>query len=299
MLGSGLVYQQLPYWCGSSFRSLTLSLLRNRAYYDFDPPAKKQPLILFLCGGGWSAVDENVWMPELTWYAKRGFAVASVRYSVSGQRRFPAQIAEIRQAIRFLRAHADELRLDADFIAIMGESGGGHLAAITALAKERMDFDTKEYSDYSNGVNCAVIFYAVVDILDREGRGDITSYKDRPQFIRRGNIPTQELLLWHKDIWEEPHLADEADPRYYIRSDAPPFMLLYGTDDIRVPIHNGDVFYKALSDANVPVEYIRILGGRHGGAQFFQEETKEIILSFLRKNMNLAKGDRDYGADAD
>lgn len=285
VLGRELVYKQVPFWCKTSFRSLTISLLRERYYYDFDPPATKQPVIVFLCGGGWRAMDPDVWMPEMVYYAKRGYAVASVQYSVSGQAAFPAQIIEIRQAIRFLRAHADELHLDPDRIAIMGESAGGHLATVTALTAEHTEFDSGEYQDYSSAVNCAIIYYGVSDILDRENRGDPYSYKEKPQVVRSGNISTQELLMQKKDPWDHQEDFRVLDPRTYIGSDAPPFMLLYGTDDIRVPVSNGDKLYNALTEANVPVEYIRIHGGRHASAEFFQEEIKQEILCFLQKNM--------------
>lgn len=290
LMGTELVYCQLPFWCNASFRPLTMSLLRVRSYFDFDPPATKQPVIVFLCGGGWAATDPDVWMPEMTFFAKNGFAVASVRYSVSGERRFPSQIIEIRQAIRYLRAHADELRIDPDRIAIMGESGGGHLAAITALSSERSEFDNNEYSEYSSAVSCAVIYYAPVDILDREGRGDIASYRDRPQYSRRGSIPTQELLLWETDLASKQTIAKTADPRSYITSDSPPFLLLYGTGDIRVPIHNGDAFYDELVKAGVPVDYLRFHGARHGGAEFFQQETKQIVLDFLCSHLPRKNG---------
>ena len=85
LLGTGLVYKQMPFWCKGSFRPLTISLLRERCHFTYDPPAKKQPVIVFLCGGSWSTMDPTVWMPELIYYAKRGYAVAGVQYSVSGQ----------------------------------------------------------------------------------------------------------------------------------------------------------------------------------------------------------------------
>ena len=286
LLGAPIVYAQPPFWCHSGYRQLRISLLRQRSHFSFDPPVEKQPVIVFLCGGGWTADDPGVWMPELTYFAKRGYAVAGVEYSASIQVRFPGQLAEIRQALRFLRAHADELRLDMDRVAVMGESAGGHLAALTALCKEEEPFDTGEYDAFSSAVRCAVVYYAPVDLLDREGRGDPASYKDKPSFAMRGNFSTQELLLWQKNLWENPARAAEGDPRSYIRPDAPPFMLLYGTEDFHVHIHNGDVLYKALTEVGVSTEYWRIAGARHGEASFFQPEMKERVLAFLNANLN-------------
>lgn len=283
VLGKGLVYRQIPFWCKASFRSLTVSLLRERSYFDFDPPAKKQPVIVFLCGGGWAEMDTDVWLPEMTYFAKHGYAVASVQYSVSGQCKFPEQIKEIRQAIRFLRANADELRLDADHMAIMGESAGGHLASITALTADQPELDNDEYAEYSSHVNCAVIYYGATDMIDRENRGDPYSYRDNPQFTNRGGISIQELVLWKKDPWDHQEEFKALDAREYITSKAPPFMLLYGTEDIRVPIYHGNILYEALCEKNIPVEYLKLEGGRHGSADFFQTEVKERVLHFLNR----------------
>jgi len=286
MLGKDLVYRQVPFWSNASYRSLTISLLRERSYFDFDPPAKKQPVIVFLCGGGWVEMDPDVWMPELTYFAKNGYAVAAVQYSVSGQSKFPTQIIEIRQAIRFLRAHAEKLRIDPDRIAIMGESAGGHLASVTALSADRTEFDSEEYAGYSSGVNCAVIYYGGVDMIDRENRGDPYSYKNNPPFVSRGSIANHELLLREKDPWDHQELFKTLDPRTYLTENAPPFMLLYGTKDIRVPVYHGDILHEALSNAGIPVEYLRIEGGRHASAEFFQSETKKRVLDFLNAHLN-------------
>ncbi|MBQ6797986.1 MAG: alpha/beta hydrolase [Oscillospiraceae bacterium] len=275
LLGTGLVYKQMPFWCNGSFRPLTISLLRERSHFPYDPPAKKQPVIVFLCGGSWSVMDPTVWMAEMTYFAKRGYAVAGVQYSVSGQAAFPTQIVEIRQAIRYLRAHAEELRLDADRIAVMGESAGGHLAAITALTGNYPAFDNGEYADQSSAVNCAVIFYGP------------NALKDRAAVISAsGNeLNPVEKLLQVKDLQSDPALSQSLDCRTFVTKDAPPFLLLHGTADALVPVEQSDAFYNALTEAEVPAEYLRIEDAQHAGAEFFQEEIKAEILRFIEENM--------------
>lgn len=275
LLGTELVYKQMPFWCNGSFRSLNISLLRERCHFAYDPPARKQPVIVFLCGGSWSVMDPTVWMAEMTYFAKRGYAVAGVQYSVSGEEAFPAQIVEIRQAIRYLRAHAEELRLDGDRIAVMGESAGGHLAAITALTAERSEFDNGEYPGYSSGVNCAVIFYGP------------NSIQERTAVISSANVLNPvEKLLRVKDLQADPALTSSVDCRSYVTKDAPPFLLLHGTADSLVPVSQSDAFYETLTEAGVTAEYLRIEGAQHAGPEFFQEEIKEKILAFISGNMD-------------
>lgn len=275
LLGTGLVYRQMPFWCNGSFRPLTISLLRERSHFPYDPPAKKQPVIVFLCGGSWSVMDPTVWLAEMTYYAKRGYAVAGVQYSVSGQAPFPTQIVEIRQAIRYLRAHAEELRLDADRIAVMGESAGGHLAAITALTGNYPAFDNGEYADQSSAVSCAVIYYGPNAMEDRTAVTGSSANALNPV----------EKLLQVKDLMAAPELLRQTDCRSYVTKDAPPFLLLHGTADALVPVEQSDAFYNALTAAEVPVEYLRIEGAQHAGAEFFQEEVKAEILRFIEENM--------------
>lgn len=273
LLGTELVYRQVPYWCNGSFRSLTVSLMRERCNFPYDPPVKKQPVIVFLCGGSWLKMDPTVWMPEMSFYAKQGYAVASVQYSVSGDCAFPEQIMEIRQAIRFLRAHAEELRLDPERIAIMGESAGGHLAAITALTARNSAFDNGELPAYSSTVNCAVIYYAPTD------------FENSAKARVGANLNPIEKLLNRKGLESDPELCRTLDIRSYITSDAPPFLLAHGTGDTLVPVSHGDVLYEALTEKGIPTEYLRIEGAPHAGAEFFQTEIKERILAFLQKNL--------------
>lgn len=75
-------------------------------------------------------MDQNVWTPELAWFAKRGFAVASIDYSVTARAKFSNQIEVVKLAIRYLKAHAEELGLDPQRFVAMGESAGGYLAAL-------------------------------------------------------------------------------------------------------------------------------------------------------------------------
>ena len=275
LLGTGLVYKQMPFWCKGSFRQLTNSQLRERCHNTYDPPATQKPCIVFLCGGSWTVMDPTIWMAEMTYFAKRGYVVAGVQYSVSGEAAFPEQVVEIRQAIRYLRAHAEELRIDPERIAVMGESAGGHLAAITALTADYPAIDNGEYAEYSSAVNCAVIYYGPNAIMKYAELGKLTGTQIGPV----------EKLVQVKPLEEHPELWKSLDCRSYITEQAPPFLLLHGTADALVPVSQSDSFYEALTEAGLPVEYLRIEGAQHASAEFFQEETKAMVLEFLNRNM--------------
>jgi len=70
-LGADLVYMQRPYWCNAGFYPLKMSLIRPRNFFAYDRQRDPMPVIVWLCGGGWTEVDHNVWIPELTYFARR------------------------------------------------------------------------------------------------------------------------------------------------------------------------------------------------------------------------------------
>ena len=150
VIGTDIVYKQRAEWFDAHWRQLSFSFMRSRRHFSFDLHTGKLPLIVFLAGGGFSHTERNVLMPELVWFAKQGYAVASVGYSATAKTRFPMQIEDIKQAIRYMRAHAEKLGIDENRIVIMGESSGGYLAAFTAMTNGEAAYDKGEYLDYSS-----------------------------------------------------------------------------------------------------------------------------------------------------
>ena len=90
--------------------------------------------------------------------------VASVQYRTSNEAVFPAQLQDVKAAIRYLRAHAERYCIDSEHFGVMGESAGGHLTAMAALTGDRKEFDTGDYLEYSSAVQAACPWYLPADI---------------------------------------------------------------------------------------------------------------------------------------
>ena len=103
------------------------------------PGEARAPLIVYVHGGAWRAGSKsNVPIARLL---DHGFAIASVDYRLSTQARFPAQIHDIKAAIRFLRAHSEELHIETGKISIIGSSAGGHLAALVGVTNGNQELE--------------------------------------------------------------------------------------------------------------------------------------------------------------
>jgi acetyl esterase/lipase len=258
-LNEGIVYAQRSEWCDASTRQLKISLLRKRQFADYDSRVT-WPVIVWLCGGAFTEMDRNVWIPELAWFAKKGYVVASVDYSVTARARFPQQLIDIKEAIRFLRANAEKYGLDPARFAIMGESAGGYLSALAGVTGNIRDYDRGTNLDQSSAVQAAIPWYPVTEI---------------------STLPIPDLLA---DCLP-PDLKKYPDVIKLVNKDTPPYLLLHGTIDSQVPVSQSEKLYDTLQAAGVDSDLIILEGSEHAQATFIQPEIKETILLFLKKHL--------------
>jgi acetyl esterase/lipase len=256
-MADDIVYAQRPDFWDITFRQLRLSLLRPRTYFDYDKRVVR-PIIVFICGGGFTDMNRNVWVPELSWFAKRGYTVASVDYTTRTSSRFPEQLTDIKEAIRFLRAHAVEFGLDPARFAVMGESAGGYLSAMTGVTGKIREFDKGGNPDQSSEVQAVVPWYPSVN---------------------PGGTKFEDSIVLPQDIKNYPNVLD------FVHKEAPPYMILHGTADTLVPVFESEMLYDALQKAGVEAELIILEGAEHAAAHFIQPQVKQMILDFLDKHL--------------
>jgi acetyl esterase/lipase len=200
---------------------------------------RETPLLIFIHGGSWTRGDKSDGhINGLIW---SGYAIANINYRLSQDAVFPAQIQDCRQAVRWLREHAPEYHLDTRHFAVIGESAGGHLAALVATTGDSAAFDTKPEST-SAAVQAAVCVSAPTNLAlygpSREG-DDITRLLGAPSAT-------------------VPELVRSADPASYVSKGDPPFLLIHGEKDSWVPLAQPRALEGALRNAGVPVT-LRIL----------------------------------------
>jgi acetyl esterase/lipase len=212
------------------------------------------PVILWLHGGGWRIGDRKLGPDFRVRFAERGYAMASIEYRLSGEAIFPAQIHDVKAAIRWLRSVADKYGLDSDNIGLWGSSAGGHLAALAGTTGEGILEDLElGYADFSSDVQAVVEGYGPTDFLQMDANSDkeiAVSIDPESELVhpprRHEAMDSPESQLLGAPILSVPHLVREAKPITYVTGGLPPFLIMHGLSDTAVAPHQSELLYQAL-----------------------------------------------------
>ena len=187
-----------------------------------------------------------------------GLAVATVDYRLSGEATFPAQLHDVKAAVRYLRAHADQFGVDTGKVGIWGESAGAHLATLVGLTAHRPDLEGRHgVVGPSSAVDVVVDWYGPTDMttMPRQTFPPELAVILPPEFL----VPPEDRLLAGLD---EAGVAD-ASPVTSVTADSPPFLLVHGTEDHLVPYSQSEALAAALTAAGVPVRLLPVVGADH------------------------------------
>ena len=267
IVNTNVTFAQPDAWFGHVTQDLKMDIIYA------ERTKEKRPCIVWICGGAWVQMSTSAHLLYLCELARQGFVVASVQYRTSNEAPFPAPLEDVKSAIRYLKAHSERYGIDPERFGVMGESAGGHLAAMTALTGKIKEFDKGLYLDYSSEVQAACPWYLPADIS--------AGWEMDP--LARAASP--ESLLIGKNVALFPEDAMKACPVSYVTPDAPPFLLLHGTNDHTVPYEQSEAMYKALESQGVDVDLIALEGSDHADLPFFQKELWEIIFKFFKDKL--------------
>lgn len=243
------------------------------------------PLVVWVHGGAWrSGSKSNVPIKRLV---REGYAIASVEYRLSTAARFPAQAQDIKTAIRFLRAKADEFRIDPDRIAVAGDSAGGHLAALVGVTDGIEELDGSGNAGTSAAVQAIVSYYGASNL-----RTILSQSTPHGLEVR---IPALKLLLGALPE-EAPELAALASPVVHVDAHDPPLLLLHGDQDNQMPINQAHELAAAYERLKLPVRFEVIDGAGHGDRKFYDETRMAVLKEFLDKY--LKRGKRGAGEES-
>ena len=254
-----------------SGKKLQLQIIR-----PMPKPFRKLPLIVFVQGSAWRKQNVFANLPQLSKFAVRGFVIAIVEYRESDIATFPAQMQDCKTAIRFLRANAEEYGIDAENIALWGDSSGGHTVLVAGITGDGT-LDTPDYGEYSCKVNSIVNFY---------GPSDIAKMCEYPSIMDHSLADSPEgYLIGRAPVLENLDKAKAANPATYLSVDknCPPILTIHGDSDMIVPFEQSIIIHEALTKAGKHSEFYKLVGADHATGEFWCDETYDIVEEFIRR----------------
>jgi acetyl esterase/lipase len=204
---------------------------------------KDAPLIIFIHGGAWKKGNKHDYLVYLSSYAKKGYVTATIQYRLTDVAKFPAQLHDVEDAVRWLKHNAANYHIDADKVALVGGSAGGHLAMLNAYSNTPGEMDINKVSA---AVQAIVNFYGPSNLTDETAI----------------NASSVQYLIG-KSYEEAPEMYKKASPLFLISKNVPPTLTFQGTLDELVPYEQSDILHATLQKAGAISYYHKLKGWPH------------------------------------
>ena len=210
-------------------------------YFPNGPKRLDRPAVVFIHGGGFTGGDKAEYRSASVSadLCREGYVVVSCNYVLGSKSKpgvWPQNIADCRNAVRWVRAHAKELGVNPDKIAVAGGSAGGYLALMVGLSDDKTGPGGDPAAKHSAKVSAVIDMYGVVN-FSKHGKGDVPG------------VPAEAQQAYLPELQ-----CDAQDPAV---------LILHGTADATVDIAQSDDMAKALRSAKTSYEYIVVEGAPH------------------------------------
>jgi acetyl esterase/lipase len=245
----------------STYTGLTYAEIRGYRplLLDLHVPASASaeapvPFVVWMHGGAFWSGDRRCLPSNLAPNAvfdtlvAAGIAAATIDYRFSGEARYPAQLHDVRAAVRYLRSNAATWGLDPTRVGVWGESSGGLLGALAALAPADEAGEPAPSADTE----------AVIDLPLTAA----VTWCSPTELVRLRHFSAISGLLGVADDALEA-AAVQASPVTHVHSDAPPFLIMHGDADTTVPIEHAELLHEALLDVGARSTLATIKGADH------------------------------------
>lgn len=237
-------------------------------------PSELVPVVIWVHGGGWRGGSKDR-IGRSVPILSHGFGLVSVGYRLSGEAVFPAAIADVKAAVRWVRANATRFGFDPDRLGAWGSSAGGHLVALLGTAHEVTEWDSihEENAGISSRPTAVCNWFGPTDFLrmnDFPGRID----HDAP------NSPESRFI--GAPIQDNPEKTQRANPIRYVTPDDPPMLHMHGENDGSVPYNQSELLHSALRESGVESDLYMVRNADHGFRDM-EGDTPESLLGRVRE----------------
>lgn len=214
-----------------------------------------------------------------------GFAVVSINHRSSGDAKYPAQINDVKGALRFIRANADKYKLDTSFVGITGFSSGGHLSSMAGvtnglktrtIGEKTIDIEGTVGGNEkcSSEVDAVVDWFGPVD-MTRMNNCDTVNDDKSPEAALIGGNPADNM-----------DMIQLCSPYFYVSKTTVPFLVIHGNADTVVPYCQSVNFSEELKSQGKLTDFITVPEGQHGPVTF-NEDTFKKMTDFFKKEAKM------------
>lgn len=247
----------------------------------------KHPAVILIPGGCWITAPKSAWSQMCMKLAENNFIAAGIEYRVIGAADYTEIIGDVKAAVRYLRAHADELHIDSNKIAVMGASAGGYLAVMLGVTGNTDKFTFGDNLNQSSKVQAVIDCFGLTDLTRTAD-----DYSDEKKELYYS--PSSFLSIFvngvsgYKNrkggsIRDNHDTAEDSNPLNYIGKDTPPFLIFHGDNDKTVSLSQSKILHDALTQKGIDSSFYIINGGEHDAVYFHQPEIVKIITDFLNR----------------
>lgn len=243
---------------------------------------KLSPAVVWIHGGGWTGGTKTEARGKAICrtLANAGYVAVSIDYKL-GPGSWPLDLLDCKNAVRFLRAHAAEYRLDPDRIAVAGGSAGGHLALMVGLTAQKKLFEPDApYPEVSSAVRCIIDMYGPTNLRTRP--------QDKTPMRTLMTGPSRAAFGAASDnagVWRM------ASPVHHVTTDSPPVLILHGRADSTVDYQQSDEMAAALKAGGVAHEYLLLDNVGHSfdwdtwNKKSLPRDVRSAALAFLERHL--------------
>ncbi len=246
------------------------------------------PVIIVIHGGAFKVGDKkgqelrSIKQPALN----RGYAIVSINYRLSSEAKFPAQINDVKAAIRYIRANSYQYNINPNKIAVYGSSAGGYLAALAGTSGDVIEPQDPNLgnSNVSDKVQAVIDLYGPINFSTMDEQFKESGINGKTH----NSSSSPESLLMGQNIASIPDQVAKANPETYISKDDPAFFIQHGSADKLVPYQQSIDFANKLKSVigNEKVYTEIIQGAGHIDPQFTTNDNIKKILDFLDTHLN-------------
>jgi acetyl esterase/lipase len=270
-----VVFEEGIEYANPDEQHLKLNLARPKDIKE----GERLPAVVCIHGGGFRAGDRKSYDGLCKRLADQGYVAVTVTYRLAPKYPFPAAVFDVKEAVRWLRANAGQYHVDPDRIAALGGSAGGHLALFLGVTGDVKQFDPPAdealkgaaESGISTRVQCVVSYYGPSDFTKSYGKS-VDAAEVLPLFLGG-------------DLEHERHRHILASPLYWVTPEAPPTLLLQGTEDKYVNHEQAVWMRDHLKAADVEVDLQSLEGAGHGFKGDDAKKADAAAVDFLDKHL--------------